>query len=99
MESRFVEVLKKWFEMRVNNNNNVTSTSLLDNSACNIMNYDVVHSGVARRQNVTQINAAINQHAIANAVLSAEFTGRALKLLHVMRPIVTMSVHVSFERW
>ena len=45
-----------------------------------MMNYDIVHSGVARRQNVTQINTAVNQHAIANAVVSAEFTGRALKL-------------------
>jgi len=75
------------------------STSLLDNSACNMMNYDIVHSGVARHQNVTQINTAVNQYAIANAVVSAEFTGCALKLFRVMRPIVTMSVHVSFKRW
>jgi len=87
--------------MRVNNNNNinVTSTSLLDNPACNMMNYDIVHSSVARRQNVTQIDTTANQHAIANAVLSAEFTGSTLKLFRVMRPTVTMSVHVSFERW
>ena len=50
--------------MRVNNNNNinVTSTSLLDNPACNMMNYDIVHSSVARRQNVTQIDTTVNQH-------------------------------------
>jgi len=46
--------------LKNNNNNNVTTTSLLDNSACNMMNYDIVHSGVASRQNVTQINAAVN---------------------------------------
>jgi len=45
-----------------------------------MMNYDIVHSGIARRQNVTQINTAVNQYAIANAVLSAEFTGSGLKL-------------------
>jgi len=82
-----------------NNNNNIEVTSLLDNSACNMMNYYIVHSGVARRQNVTQIDTAINQHAIANAVLSAEFTGCALKLFRVMRPVATMSVHISLERW
>jgi len=64
-----------------------------------MVNYDIVHSGVARRQNVTQIDTAINQHAIANAVLSAEFTGNALKLFRVMRPVATMSVHVAFEGW
>ena len=85
--------------MRQEQQRNVTSTYLLHNSTRNMMNYDIVHSGVARRQNVTQINTAVNQHAIANAILSAEFTGRALKLFYVMRPIVTVSVHISFERW
>ena len=67
-------------KMRQEQQHNATSTYLLHNSACNMMNYDIVHSGVVRRQNVTQINTTVNQHAIANAILSAEFTGRALKL-------------------
>ena len=64
-----------------------------------MMNYDIVHSGVVRRQNVTQINTTVNQHAIANTILSAEFTSRALKLFYIMRPIVTVSVHILFESW
>jgi len=53
-----------------------------------MMNYDIVHSGIARRQNVTLINTAVNQHAIANSVLSAEFTG-------IVRTTVTVVFRTS----